>query len=121
VLERILADKPGDLAARWLLNVAHMTLGSYPSGVPERERIPPEVFTSDYPLPRFDNVAREVGLNIFGMAGGAILEDFDNDGDLDVMTSFQGLADQMRFFRNEGNGAFVERTEAAGLVGETAA
>jgi hypothetical protein len=53
------------------------------------------------------------------MAGGAILEDFDNDGDLDLMTSFQGLADQMRFFRNEGNGSFVERTEAAGLLGET--
>ena len=60
---------------------------------PERERIPPGVFESDYPLPRFDNVAREVGLYIFGMAGGAILEDFDNDGDLDVITSFQGLAE----------------------------
>jgi len=44
---------------------------------PERERIPPGVFESDYPLPRFDNVAREVGLDIFGMAGGAILGDFE--------------------------------------------
>ena len=118
-LASILRDAPDDLAARWLLNVAHMTLGSYPSGVPERHRISPDVFASDYPLPRFDNVAREVGLDVFGMAGGGILEDFDNDGDLDVMTSSQGLEDQMRFFRNEGNGSFVERTEAAGLAGET--
>jgi len=118
-LEAILDDRPDDLAARWLLNVAHMTLGSHPSGVPERHRIPPSVFASDYPLPRFDNVAREVGLDVFGMAGGAVLEDFDNDGRLDVMTSSQGLEDQMRFFWNDGRGSFGERTEAAGLRGET--
>jgi len=118
VLESLLNGKPDDLAARWLLNVAHMTLGSYPSGVPEGYRIPPDVFASDYPLPRFDNVAREVGLDVFGMAGGGILEDFDNDGRLDVMTSSQGLEDQMRFFRNDGSGSFVDRTEAAGLRGE---
>jgi tetratricopeptide (TPR) repeat protein len=35
-LEGILRDTPDDLAARWLLNIAHMTLGSYPAAVPER-------------------------------------------------------------------------------------
>jgi FG-GAP-like repeat/ASPIC and UnbV len=118
LLELQLRERPDDLAARWLLNIAHMTLGSYPAGVPEPYRIPPTVFASEYPLPRFDNVAREVGLEIFGLAGGGILEDFDNDGDLDVMTSSQGLLDQMRYFRNEGNGRFEERTREAGLAGE---
>ena len=117
-LETLLREQPDELVARWLLNVAHMTLGSYPSGVPERFRIPPSAFASDHPLPPFDNVAREVGLDAFGLAGGAILEDFDNDGRLDVMTSSQGLGDQMHFYWNDGSGSFVDRTEASGLLGE---
>ena len=33
---------PVDLRARWLLNIAHMTLGTYPAGVPERCLVPPD-------------------------------------------------------------------------------
>src|SRR5262245_36850206 len=44
VLLEILREKPDDLSARWLLNIAHMTLGSYPDGVPEPYRIDPAVF-----------------------------------------------------------------------------
>jgi hypothetical protein len=118
VLASVLKDEPDDLIARWLLNVAHMTLGSYPSAVPERYLIPPTAFASEHPLPRFVNVAGEVGLDVFGLAGGAIVDDFDNDGCLDVLTSSQGLEDQMRFFRSDCRGSFVDRTEASGLVGE---
>ena len=49
-LLEVLSQDPGSLRARWLLNIAHMTLGSYPDGVPERHRIPPSVFASEYPL-----------------------------------------------------------------------
>ena len=73
-----------------------MTLGSYPDGVPARSLIPPKVFASDYPLPRFDNVAKEAGVDVYGLAGGAILEDFDNDGRLDLMISHIGFDDQTR-------------------------
>ena len=117
-LTAVLAQAPQDLRARWLLNVAHMTLGSYPSGVPARFRIPPAAFAAEYALPRFDNVAREAGLDAFGLAGGAILDDFDRDGRLDVMLSGMGFADQMRLFRNNGDGSFVDATESAGLMGE---
>ena len=118
VLESILGDEPDNLRARWLLNVAHMTLGSYPAEVPEPQRIPPGVFASDYPLRHFDNVAKEVGLDVYGLAGGAILEDFDNDGRLDVMTSAMGFEDPMHFFHNNGDGTFEDRTARAGLTGE---
>jgi len=118
VLEGILEAEPGNLQARWLLNVAHMTLGSYPEGVPKRDLIPPNVFAPEYPLPTFENVAKQVGLDVYGLAGGAILDDFDNDGRLDVMVSHSGFEDQTRFFRNRGDGTFDDRTESAGLAGE---
>lgn len=117
-LEKVLDADPGNLTARWLLNVAAMTLGSYPAAVPPRHLIPPSVFASDYPLPRFDNVAKEVGLDLYGRAGGAILDDFDNDGSLDLVISGMGVEDQTRFFHNDGRGMFEERTEQAGLTGE---
>ena len=45
------------------------------------------------------------------------MEDFDRDGHLDVMVSSWGRRDPLRYFRNSGDGAFAERTEAAGLAG----
>ena len=46
VLNGVLADDPANLRARWLLNVAHMTLGQYPAGVPAAALIPPAAFAS---------------------------------------------------------------------------
>jgi hypothetical protein len=115
----LLETQPDNLRARWLLNIAHMTLGSHPDGVPKPQVIPPNVFASEYPLPRFPNVAREVGLSLLALAGGAVLEDFDDDGRLDLMVSSMGLDAQMRFFHNPGDGRFVDRTDKAGLLGET--
>jgi hypothetical protein len=118
ILRRILEDDPGNLRARWLLNVAQMTVGGYPGDVGEPYLIPPSAFASEHPLPRFDNVAREAGLDIHGLAGGALLDDFDRDGALDLVVSHQGFADQMQFFKGSGKGTFEERTDPAGLTGE---
>jgi len=118
VLEQILADEPDDLRARWLLNVAHMTLGTYPDGVPARFRIPATAFAPEYPLPRFPNMAREAGLDLYRLSGGAILDDFDADGRLDVVVTGIGFNEQMRFLRSRGDGTFEDKTLAAGLEGE---
>ena len=106
-----------NLAARWLLNIAYMTLGGYPHDVPERFRIPPETFESPEQMPRFDNIAPALGLATFDMCGGAIADDFDNDGYLDLVTSSWDPGDQLRYFRNNRDGTFTERTEQAGLRG----
>jgi hypothetical protein len=119
VLERVLKLDPGNLRARWLLNVAHMTLGSYPDGVEPRFVIPPAAFQAQYPLPPFENVASAVGLDIYGLSGGAVLEDFDKDGLLDVMVTAIGFTDQMRVFRNDGSGRFADATSRTGLTGLT--
>jgi len=118
-LEQILRIDPENLRARWLLNIANMTLGTYPDGVPPALRIGPAAFTSTYPLPKFPNVAVEVGLALHGVSGGAVVEDLDGDGLLDVMTSEIGFAAPIRLFRNTGTGTFEEKTAASGLDGIT--
>jgi len=110
------SDRP---SYRWLLNLAHMSAGDYPAGVPSRWRIPPERFASQAPFARFLDVAASSGVAMVGGAGGAILDDFDGDGDLDLVASSWQLTDQMRYYRNDGHGRFTERTAAAGLIGET--
>jgi ASPIC and UnbV/FG-GAP-like repeat len=114
----VLAAEPSNLRARWLLNVAHMTLGSYPGGVPADALIPPSSFASEYALPEFHNVARSAGVDLYGLAGGAVLEDFDGDGRLDLLISHMGLEDQLRYLRNSGDGTFEDRTAGAGIEGE---
>jgi len=116
-LDSILATNPRDLTARWLLNIAYMTLGEYPDKVPEATRIPPRVFESEYDIKRFVDVARPAGVDVEGHAGAAILDDFDGDGYLDLFLSSMGLRDPLSFFRNRGDGIFEDRSAAAGLAG----
>lgn len=113
----LLKENPNDIRARWLLNLSYMTLGEYPAGVPKEYVIPPQVFESDAAFPRFYDVASQTGLAKVGLAGGAIVDDFDDDGYLDVMSSSWGLMDQIRFFHNNHDGTFSDRTESAGLIG----
>ena len=119
VLDRVLKLDPGNLRARWLLNIAHMTLGTYPDGIDKRFLIPPSAFAAEYPLPAFENVAGAVGLDIYGVSGGAVLEDFDRDGLLDVLVSAIGFDDPMHLFRRDPAGRFVDVTAASGLTGLT--
>jgi hypothetical protein len=119
VLEKVLKLDPGNLRARWLINLAHMTLGSYPEGLDSRVLIPPAAFTAAHPMPAFENVAGSVGLDIYGVSGGAVMEDLDQDGRLDVMVTAIGFGDQTRVFRNDGAGRFAEATAASGLTGIT--
>ncbi len=115
---KILETLPDDVGSVWILNVAAMQIGAWPDGVPERFRISPAVFASNYDIGLFPNVAIRIGLGVFGHAGGGIMEDFDGDDLLDIMITSMGLRDQMRLYRNEGNGTFRDVTEAAGLYGE---
>lgn len=117
VLELTEAEESVHLSALWLLNIAAMTLGEHPDGVPEKYRIPPERFESKEEIPRFMNVAPDLGLDDFGLAGGVVLEDFDGDGLIDIMVSGYHPAEQMKLYGNRGDGKFEDRTHAAGLIG----
>ncbi len=118
-LTAALEKDPNDLKSRWLLNIAAMTLGKYPDDVPEKWRVAPTTFASEYDIGRFYDVATDVGLVINHHSGGVIMEDFDGDGLLDLMVSGSGPHDQLRLFHNNGDGSFSDRTPEAGLTGET--
>ena len=116
-LEEVLVLTPDDAAARWLLNLAHMTLGTYPKEVPEKYLIKPELFESDEEFPRFTDIAKRVGLSTRSLCGGAISDDFNGDGLLDMVTSSWDVKAQLKYFINTGKGTFKDQTEKAGLTG----
>ncbi len=119
---KVLRNEPAEsdlgLKSRWLLNIAAMTLGRYPDGLPESDRIDPKAFASDEDFPFFKNVANEVGLTEMSPAGGMIAEDFDGDGVLDLMVSTMQTNGQLRFYQLGDDGRYVDKTEGSGLEGE---
>ncbi len=117
VLRNTTTELPLHLEARWLINIAYMTVGGYPEEVPKPYLLPPETFQSEEQMPRFANVAPHLGLDTFDLSGGTIVDDFDNDNYLDIVVSTWDPAGQIRFFRNNRDGTFSERTKQAGLLG----
>src|ERR1700722_1209938 len=108
---------PDDLEVRWLLNLAYMTLGEHPNLVDSRHLLTFERFQkSEFDIGRFRVFGHLVGVNRFNQAGGAIMDDFDNDGLLDIVTTSFDPSQSMAFFRNKGDGTFEDRTQEAGLA-----
>ncbi len=112
---KYLDAKPDDLEVRWQLNLAFMTLGQYPGGVPAKYLIPPSAFESKESIGRFVDVAGDAGLKVFSMAGGAVVDRFEGHDLLDVVTSSMDVCEPVHYFHNNGDGTFNERTAQAGL------
>ncbi len=117
VLDGTPRTAPLHIKAVWLFNLAYMTLGEYPAGVPEQYRLPPDVFAADESFRTFRNVAPARGLASFNLSGGAAVDDFDGDGIFDIFTTTFDAAGEPHFFHGNGDGTFEDRTEAAGLRG----
>lgn len=107
---------PDDLEVRWLLNVAHMTLGEHPDGVDPAYRLSLDHWRrSEFDIGKFRDIGHLVGVNRLNQAGGAVMDDFDNDGRLDLVCTTFDPAGSMVFYRNKGDGTFEDRTLKAGL------
>jgi tetratricopeptide (TPR) repeat protein len=113
--QRYLEKAPNDLAIRWLLNYAYMTVGQHPQGVPKQYLIPLSVFDSKEQAPHFVEVAEKAGIRLKSMAGGIIVDDFENNGLLDVVTSSMNMCEHLHYFHNNGDGTFNDQSEKAGL------
>ncbi|HLJ11764.1 MAG TPA: VCBS repeat-containing protein, partial [Planctomycetaceae bacterium] len=114
-----LARFPDDLAVQWLLNLAHMTLGEYPGGVDPQFLISLDHFQrEELDIGAFRDIGHVVGLNRFNQAGGGIMEDFDNDGLLDIVVTTMDPTGPMGFYRNDGKGRFQNCSDTAGLEGQ---
>lgn len=111
-----LAKFPDDPEVRWLLNIAYMTLDQHPGKVPPEYLIPIDRYTQDdHGIGRFRDIGQQVGLNRFNQAGGAIMDDFDGDGKLDVVISSFDPTQIMGVYRNENLEKFIDVTSAAGV------
>src|SRR5258708_35486374 len=94
-----------------------MTLGEHPQRVEPRFLLPLDHFRqSEFDMGRFRDIGHLVGVNRFNLSGGAIMDDFDNDGLLDIVITSIDPGMSMAYFRNSGDGRFVESTIAAGIV-----
>src|SRR5687768_421923 len=113
--EAYLREYPDNLDARWLLNISYMTIGEYPNSVPKRWLIPGLAYPNNVPIKPFIDIASDLGVAVEDRAGGAIVDDFDNDGFLDIVTSAWGMDDPMHFFHNNGDGTFTDKSDASGL------
>jgi hypothetical protein len=113
-----LEENPQEPTVRWLLNVAAMTAGDYPAGVPENLRIPPDTFESAYDIRKFPDIAGRLGVDVRDSSGGAIVDDFDNDGYLDIVTSTIDPCGPMHYFHNDGRGGFQDWSDRSGLSGQ---
>ncbi|HLJ91010.1 MAG TPA: CRTAC1 family protein, partial [Candidatus Angelobacter sp.] len=106
---------PDGLEQKWLLNLACMAVGKYPHAVPSKHLIPLAPFGSEPKMGRFEDVAPMLGIDKFGMSGSVVMDDFDNDGFLDLIVSSWDPCAPLRYFHNGGDGTFSDRTEEAGL------
>jgi hypothetical protein len=119
IYETILKKNPADLQSRWLLNIAFMTLGRYPKDVPKEFLIPNLDADTAYKVNPFTDMAADAGLNLNSEAGSVIVDDFNNDGYFDIVTSGWDLDDAMHYFQNNKDGTFSDLTEQSGLKGIT--
>ncbi|MBS1659595.1 MAG: CRTAC1 family protein [Bacteroidetes bacterium] len=119
IYQDILQQDSSDLESRWLLNVAYMTIGGYPGKVPAAWLIPGlDKEDSAYSIKAFTDMAGSLQLaNDRSQAGGSIVDDFNNDGYLDIVTSSWDLEESMHYFRNNADGTFTDVSKESGLAG----
>jgi hypothetical protein len=67
-------------------------------------------------LGKFPDIAPQLGLDTFDLCGGAIMDDFDNDGRLDIVTSTYDPNGPLHYFRSLGNGEFEDVSRTARLT-----
>ncbi len=111
----VLMNDPSDLESRWLLNIAYMTTGGYPRQVPPQFLLTIENDDSTNLIKPFRDVAAPAGLNAKYIAGGCIVDDFNNDNYPDIILSSWSLSEPMRYYRSNGNGTFTDVSDSSGL------
>ena len=117
---KLLESDSMDLESRWLLNIVCMTLGEYPKEIPSKWLLPGLDADTSFQVNAFHDIANPLGLDVKNMAGGTLVDDFDNDGYLDIVTSGWGLEEGMHYFRNNTDGTFSDlssKTELGEITG----
>ena len=89
---------PNDLDMRWLPNLAYMTLGKYSRKVDPKYLISlGHYLKSEFDIGKFRDIGETAGINRFNQAGGAVMEDFDGDGLLDLTVTTYDPTEPMAY------------------------
>lgn len=103
---------------KWLYSLASMTLGEFRDEKVDKHAVHfPNWNLEQAEFPAFSEVAMGAGLAANGLLGGTSIEDFNNDGLLDVFVTSHGVNDSPKLLLNDGRGGFAESSEKAGLQG----
>jgi hypothetical protein len=65
----VMNDNPDDLDSRWLLNIAGMTLGEYPAGIPARWLVPGLDKPDQVTVKPFADIAADLKLDVKNRVG----------------------------------------------------
>ena len=113
--QEYLGKHPGDYQVKWLLNLSRMLSGDFPAGVPSQHRLPATSLEPQGDLPMWYDIAPTLQVDAHDLAGGAILDDFDGDGLLDLVSSSWDPCEPLKAFRNDGRGGFEDVSGRWGL------
>lgn len=117
VFYEYLKKRPDDDHVKWLVNILHQTLGTYPAGVPKEYLIPLDRLQPEEKFPRFPNVAPAVGINHRESFGGVVAEDFDGDGYLELIFGSLDPCDGLKYYRlDPAAGKYVDASVSSGLA-----
>ena len=108
--DMILKKYPADKNTQYLKMVAEMTLGLQNN----LSRLSPSSS-----LPEWSNKATSLRVDKGGVAGGTVVDDFNNDGYLDIIASSYRYEDELTYYENTGTGSFTDKTSASNLIGIT--
>ena len=115
LFELALKEDPTNLDSRWLLNIAYMLTGGYPAKVPKAFLIPGLDARSKVNVVPFKDIAGGLNIDTNNRSGGMIVDDFNNDGNLDIISSAWGLDDPMHYYKNNGDGTFTDMSVVSGI------
>jgi hypothetical protein len=113
IYAELAARDPGDFAMRWRAGISSRLAGlTSEQGAPQ----PAARWTNPtLRLPPFPDVAVATGLRVPRAAGGTVLDDFDEDGNLDVLLLSFLTCDPVVLMHNTGDGSFEDVSEEGGL------
>jgi tetratricopeptide (TPR) repeat protein len=110
---KILAAFPADDQSRYLLNLAHQTLGTLP---PAALRI--KGMNGGAGPRQFIDRAGHGGLGVNRLSGGVALGDFNGDGYTDIFATSYGFEDDAKLFLSQAAGGFTEaKANLEGITG----
>ena len=112
---KLLKEKPWDYQVKWMLNLTNHFLGK------DVDRKIEKAFGVNFNETHsiaMDNIANELGIDFGGLAGGVIIEDFDNNGLLDVFRTSWYFNQNCRLYLQVRPNEFEDSTSQFGLIGE---